>query len=188
MKVIFLDIDGVLNSTTDFMEKDYVEDHPYNHGAEVISPGKLALLEEILKQTDAKIVVSSTWRELFSIKELYDMFVERGFTFPRTVFVGRTESSGFSLSGDRELYGRTHRISEWLEKRDDIEAYVIIDDMEQHLFNEEHHEHFVQTDFHNGLNYYSMKRAIDILGRNEEYQKKQDDYDKTLNLLIGCMV
>lgn len=53
MKVIFLDVDGVLNSEKDLLEakgKSELFDRP------------LALLKELVESTKAKIVVSSTWR------------------------------------------------------------------------------------------------------------------------------
>ena len=57
-KYIFLDIDGVLNSM-DWFER--------NKGAKKhieINPDKVKLLKEIVAQTGAKIVLSSTWRDL----------------------------------------------------------------------------------------------------------------------------
>ena len=53
MKVIFLDVDGVLNSEKDLLEakgKSELFDRP------------LTLLKELVESTKAKIVVSSTWR------------------------------------------------------------------------------------------------------------------------------
>ena len=53
MKVIFLDVDGVLNSEKNLLEakgKSELFDRP------------LALLKELVESTKAKIVVSSTWR------------------------------------------------------------------------------------------------------------------------------
>jgi hypothetical protein len=189
MKFIFLDIDGVLNSTTDFLEVKYYG-HPNNSNGEVIAPGKLALLEEIIKQTDAKIVLSSTWREIFSIKEIHEMFAARGFTLPINVFAGKTDSSGFSLDGTRELYGRSTRIQEWMDYkgRNIVDAYVIIDDMEERYLEDLHKGHIVTTDFHDGLNFYAAEKAINILGRNKEYQEKQDELDKDLELLAGLMI
>lgn len=187
MKVIFLDIDGVLNSTTDFIEAQRREDC-INSGGEVISGGKLCLLEEIIEQTDAKIVLSSSWRELFSLKEIHEMFVVRGFTLPITVFAGKTECGYRSMDGTRELYGRSRLIQEWLDAKDNIESYVIIDDMSEERFIELHEGHIVTTDMDNGLNLPAMSKAIDILGRNEEYQKKYDAYRISLDTLVNTVV
>ena len=50
MKVLFLDVDGVLNSTEDLFDD------------RAISPRKLEILKTIINATGAKIVLTSTWR------------------------------------------------------------------------------------------------------------------------------
>lgn len=57
-KIIFLDIDGVLNSM------DYFDKVKDNDGYNDINTEKVKLLKEIVDQTGAKIVLSSTWRTL----------------------------------------------------------------------------------------------------------------------------
>lgn len=61
MKIIFLDIDGVLNSM------DYFEKVKDNDGYTDINLEKVKLLKEIVDRTGAEIVLSSTWRELSNI-------------------------------------------------------------------------------------------------------------------------
>lgn len=56
MKVIFLDIDGVLNSRT------YDRKRNWNEQTD-IDETRLPLIKEIVDATDAKIVLSSTWRQ-----------------------------------------------------------------------------------------------------------------------------
>jgi len=55
MKVIFLDIDGVLNSVKSMIESKYEKwsDEP--------SIENIGWLNYIIEKTDAKIVISSTW-------------------------------------------------------------------------------------------------------------------------------
>ena len=58
MKVIFLDIDGVLNSDASLMVDDRVE-------------GDLILnLKYIVDKTDAKIILSSSWRLYFKLLKI----------------------------------------------------------------------------------------------------------------------
>lgn len=57
-KIIFLDIDGVLNSM------DYFEQTKDCKGYTEINPEKVKLLKEIVDRTGAEIVLSSTWRDL----------------------------------------------------------------------------------------------------------------------------
>ena len=56
MKIIFLDIDGVLNS--EMYEWSRGEDRADNR----IDLSRVRLLKDIVSATDAKIVLSSTWR------------------------------------------------------------------------------------------------------------------------------
>ncbi len=59
MKVIFLDIDGVLNAEDDFGENKPNPHFSYHRG---ISNEKLYRLKEIVEQTSAKIVLVSSWK------------------------------------------------------------------------------------------------------------------------------
>lgn len=62
-KIIFLDIDGVLNSI------DYFEQVKDCKGYKEINPEKTKLLKEIVDRTGAEIVLSSTWRDLGKRKD-----------------------------------------------------------------------------------------------------------------------
>lgn len=57
MKIIFLDIDGVLNSTK------YDRERKQNDGN--IDITRLALLKRLVDSTNAKIVLTSTWRKFW---------------------------------------------------------------------------------------------------------------------------
>ena len=53
MKIIFLDIDGVLNCK---YTKEEIFFFPF------VSPKKIELLKQLIERTGAKVVLSSTWR------------------------------------------------------------------------------------------------------------------------------
>ena len=56
MKIIFLDIDGVLNSDMyEANRTDWLDDNS-------IDPSRVKLLADLVKASDAKIVLTSTWR------------------------------------------------------------------------------------------------------------------------------
>ena len=59
MKVIFLDVDGVLNYRDCFLERHRVNNAPLIWDKDCVNE-----LNRIIKETGAKIVVSSTWRIL----------------------------------------------------------------------------------------------------------------------------
>ena len=71
MKVIFLDIDGVLN---------------YN-GSSFLSEDKIILLRNILRRTGAKLVLSSSWRIIFYKPEIVCKEVE----LIKNLFIGDLE-------------------------------------------------------------------------------------------------
>ena len=124
LKIIFLDIDGVLN---------------YNNCKELTSTGslfvndnKIKILKEIIDKTDAKVVLSSTWRIGWRHLELGNMSSDLAIDFMEL----RDKLREFDI----ELYDKTpildkfmrrrgEEIKEWLDTHDDIEGYVIIDDM-----------------------------------------------------------
>lgn len=60
MNIVFLDIDGVLNSMPYFESIKGKRDKIYNE----IDESKLPLLKRIVEENNAHIVLSSTWRDL----------------------------------------------------------------------------------------------------------------------------
>ena len=114
IKVIFLDIDGVLNNLS---TKEKTPD--YHRG---ISTPLAAIFRRIIEETDAKIVLSSTWR-LFP--EMHDyMWKSIGLDIKERC-IGETPSV---WSGDRG-----EEIERWLQsnKNLEIDRFVIIDDTDE---------------------------------------------------------
>ena len=138
MKVLFLDIDGVLNSDIDFFELRKFG-HPINQikGSQVINRGHLALLQQIIEDTDAKIVLSSTWRLHYTLDDMHEMFVARDFGLGREVFHDITPSLSRGFS-DHHYRHRGGEIREYLKVHgDDIEKFVVLDDVEKHIVHPE---------------------------------------------------
>jgi len=118
MKVIFLDVDGVLN-TPKLIKK---------FGFDFIDHILVALVARIVRETDAKIVLSSTWRVQEKDKsvaiqslaqhnlELHDCtpIIERG--------VGAWEEGGWVR--------RHEEIQEWLKQNPNVQKFAIIDDLD----------------------------------------------------------
>ena len=101
-KIIFLDIDGVLNTDQDF-EFYYV------------NPKNLEVLVQIVKETSAEIVLISTWKFIpEAMVHLTSTFDKAGLSIVDVTF-------------DR-YDDRAEGIKKWLSERKDIENYVILDD------------------------------------------------------------
>lgn len=107
---IFLDVDGVLNS----------RDSKWYEGIDLCEE-KIKILKRIVDKTNAKIVVSSTWRlhhptyvALRRILRRFDLFA-----YSKTPQVFKTNGSEAD---------RCKEIEKWLEENPGVSDYVIIDD------------------------------------------------------------
>lgn len=155
MKVIFLDFDGVITTLKSKYKLDLKA---------------LSLLKEIINATDAKIVISSSWRRHTledTIKELQDTSDVRmnGIEFPFIDrIIGITDRIfGFALT-DKEKHISLLRgveIREWLKEHPEVTNYVILDDDSDMLL--EQANHFVKTDTYEGLTNENVEQAINIL-------------------------
>lgn len=113
MKVIFLDIDGVLN----IIPEEWDE-----YGA-IFHKHFESNLRKIIDNTNAKIVISSTWR-FSGIKVMKEMWKARKLSGD---IIGVTP---YLLNKDDKLTSikRGYEIQDYLDNNPDIENYVIIDD------------------------------------------------------------
>lgn len=86
MRIIFLDIDGVINNT-DWMEDLYKMGKKLTGGngskksfyGEMLNPEMIENLNYLVRTTEAKVVISSTWRHGMEVKDIQEMFAEKGF-------------------------------------------------------------------------------------------------------------
>lgn len=154
MKVIFLDIDGVLNS------RAYDRVRNWNEQTD-IDETRLPFIKEIVDATDAKIVLSSTWRQHWekdqSLCDGDGRYINETFAkFGLSVY-DKTPDLGIHAS-------RREEINTWLtDTAERIEAFVIIDDYRYGWGNLS--EHFVKTDpnFRLGIEKEQVSQAIEIL-------------------------
>ena len=192
MKVIFLDIDGVLNSETHAKEisklrkagkatdKDLDRwDYPYE--------GTMLPLQKIVKETGAKIVLSSSWRTIDErVKVLENIFKDYDLAImDKTcymVLLDDLKKTGFNINktwdakyrkrdewiNDFYKYHTSDRgaeITMWLVDHPDVESFVILDDDYvdiQPYFKEQQ----VRTDFYgDALTMELANKAIEILNK-----------------------
>ena len=151
MNIIFLDIDGVLNS-----EKFYVArqdqiiagtwdvEYPLSE----FDPGSISILNSITDDNYAKLVLSSCWRIGKDIKAIKELFVQVGITGE---CIGKTMTI-------KEGYGfRGNEIHQWMQDNKDLlgesiakyRRYVILDDDTDMLYW--HRNNIVHVDRFVGL-------------------------------------
>ena len=162
MKVIFLDIDGVLNSSI----------WNNNHESEIsdgtfIDKEKIKLLAVLVKETHAKIILHSGWRFWFDdelkplrteARRLVKFLNDEGLSIDGLTPDMTTEeirmNKKFSLV-------KADEILMWLENHDNITNWVVIDDLDLH--NLQVNQHQVKPNQKIGLTYEDIKKAEKIL-------------------------
>ena len=95
MKILFLDIDGVLNNEV------ILKNAPH---CEVLDATNVQQLNHIIAQTGAKVVVSSAWRQGRTIKQLQEVLEHDGFVGE---VIGKTPRLLAGVRGDE--------IMSWIE-------------------------------------------------------------------------
>lgn len=111
MKLIFLDVDGVLNSIESMIV--------FADSGRELCPIRCGLVGRLIRETGAKVVVSSAWRtgKVEKTKEVLEK-AGAGCIVPH--IIGET---GQGYDGHRGT-----QISEWIKANGEPEAWVILDD------------------------------------------------------------
>jgi len=145
-KFIFLDVDGVLNTLFGKFER-------FN-GIGLIEE-KLLLLKRLVNETNAEIVLTSSWRNSYKSRE------NLGEAFRLLNLSYRNCTPNY-----RGSKTRGEEISAWLSVQDqtyDI-RYVILDDSPATEFAG-HEDYFINIDFMTGLTEKDIEKAVGILNR-----------------------
>jgi 16S rRNA C1402 (ribose-2'-O) methylase RsmI len=161
MKVLFLDIDGVLNSHQSIRMFFRQAGMPSSGAAIHFCPISSSNLQEIMARIpDLKIVVSSTWRIGNTLETMREELRSSGIDLNRVI--GMTPVFR-NLSRERGL-----EIQKWLDDHPEVSEFVIVDDDSDmlHLMPK-----LVQTDTRLGL---MWDKAADILTRFGV--KEEDQY------------
>ena len=161
-KIVFLDIDGVLNSY--FWNE--------NHQREIsdgtlIDESKIILLCKLIADTNAEIILHSGWKYWFDsdlkplrkeAENLRTLLEKEGLTIAGVTPDHATdeirESKKFSLVKAGEILA-------WLGQHNDVDNWVVLDDLDLH--NEKIGMHQVKTDQRVGLTIEDVEKAKSIL-------------------------
>jgi hypothetical protein len=157
MNIIFLDIDGVLNNEIGMLNKTpeqyHKEQDEIGYPLCMVDPRCISLLNDLIEETESKIVMSSTWRKGKSIKEIQELCDLWGI---KGEVVGKTPSL--------LKYGtvRGNEINSWIEDNEKrVTNYIILDDDSDMLLCQRNH--FFHCDGFSGLTpniIYKAKRFL----------------------------
>ncbi|MCI5597383.1 MAG: HAD domain-containing protein [Lachnospiraceae bacterium] len=141
-KVIFLDIDGVLN---------------HDNAKEDMDSPCLLELQKIVEATGAKLVLTSSWKYYFFQEE----------NNPSKVYIEKRLSDFhmelYDIAPDLGNGKRAEEIALWLDQHKDFTSYVILDDCFFPGFKKMKH-HLCMTDWNQGgLTKKHSEKAIQIL-------------------------
>lgn len=161
-RVLFLDIDGVLNS-------NFWND---NHQREIsdgtlIDEEKVNILAVLVKRTGAKIILHSGWRFWFDSElkplrteseRLVEIFAQEGMSIDGVTPDLTTEeirkTKKFSLV-------KADEILMWLNAHEGVAEWVVLDDLDLHNYEVERHQ--VKTNPEIGLTVEDIEKALTLL-------------------------
>lgn len=115
MRVLFLDIDGVCNSRL-FAERVY-----RRTGKRMwldVDPELVQHVRRIIKETDCKVVLSSTWRLYPEAVAVVERDVCRILDCTKDMQAGKK----------RGVVDRGYEVQEWLNRHPEVKHYAIVDD------------------------------------------------------------
>jgi len=159
VKILFLDVDGVLNG-----------EH-YGYGG--VDDSLLFLLKTIIDETGCKIVLSTTWRLNQSARATLLHFMKsRADINVEDIIIGDTPS----IKGKK----RAFEIESFLESDEFQRHYVAtkwcaVDDLP--LFRQHPEfmkDHFIRTNYRTGITAKDALRAVAILNEEDEYSNSYD--------------
>ena len=177
MKVLFLDIDGVLNSENWFGYRLYciknnmfnevinfvnTNDERIKYKLSMIDDRAIANLNRIIEETDCKVLLSSSWRSCVEVENALTKYLLKlkGFKYELYDVTPRLWFNDFSIR-------RGEEIQLWMDKeseKNEIESFVILDDNDSDMLPEQMNN-FIHVDGQVGLTDRDVFAAIEILNK-----------------------
>jgi len=171
MKVVFLDIDGVLN----IMSASYYS-HRREYDGHKIEFHLLKRLEFLIERTGAMIVISSSWRNEDFVDYINN---HHNFRYLDNI-IGRTP---------RDKHARGDQIADWLVTHPEVKDYIILEDeISDVVINDElESARIVEVDMNEGLSHENVMYAVKKLNGITNTGKSDTYYSAYLvDKLIKC--
>lgn len=161
MRVIFLDIDGVLNS------KEFFQNRQPTQVLNEIDEEKVKLLQQIVQATNAKIVLTSTWRIYDKADKVYQHLVDVLAKYDLSIF---DCTPWINENRPKEIAVWLSMWNSFKDVNKHVFGFVSLDDdftVKQYAKYGMQHQ-LIKTTFYGkygGLQPEHVQRAIDILNR-----------------------
>lgn len=158
VKVIFLDIDGVLNNN----QSDRVIIKAES-GRHVVSPTRVKILNCLIRESGAKLVVTSTWRLGETIESMTQILHDIGVVDFKIIGITPNLPETYTLRGNEILAWVKENVSLLGVKHYyEFKSYVILDDDSDMLYWQKNN--FIHVDPEIGLSVRDICRACNIFG------------------------
>jgi len=186
MKIIFLDIDGVMNDELAFRAWQENPDKDTFEDSDVPTDQHMAQLKRLVEATGAEVVLSSAWRcSIWGMRTVLERFNDYGLKLLSVTDEGVSESvleaSGFGNINPRNtskrmwdgsnamiVHDRGAEIAGWMlrqkNKGINIESFVILDDEDVDII-QYYPENLIMTSYMTGLTDEDVEKSIKILNK-----------------------
>lgn len=169
IKVLFLDIDEVLNSIE---YKRTLRDGQWNSLQRYtqLDPAACDRLNTVLTATGAKVVLSSTWRKFIDLEHMQLLLSQRGC---RAQFFGATEAEAIRSYEDFphkasyeermnwcRRFQRGREVKRWVQEYKNVVSFAVVDDGNDF---EEVKDRLVRPSVEKGLEEHHVKNLIALL-------------------------
>lgn len=147
--VLFLDIDGVICTDRAYLASGADK---YKNIMRAWDPISIKLVDRLCIDYNLKVVVSSTWRQRYDVPLI---LLTHGFNGE----FHKDDKTPVTFNRSRG-----QEIREWLEEHPEIIRYIIIDDTDDGLLNNELTPHHCKTDIQDGFltdHYHRAKKILD---------------------------
>jgi hypothetical protein len=154
-KILFLDIDGVLNSEVYYKTTSHLENNSSR-----FDPLSVEFIKKLVEEFSLRIVISSTWRYGAADRLMHEL--------KNSKLIKYLYHEWFT-----PVIHPAHRGTEiklWIDLHPEVTDYIIIDDDENML--EEQMTRFVRTGLHEGMTEEHFNRVRAILSAEEPIEKQ----------------
>lgn len=177
-RVLFLDIDGVLNNLQGALLRGAsIKVDGFTFG-DVLNRDAIRRFNYLVREGDFDVVLSSVWR-YFPWEPTLTFFAMKGIDTSR--FVGRTDRSFRKPDGTDSKRG--DEIQKWLDENAPNAQVVILDDDSDmgHLL-----DRWVGTFTHSGLQHEHVARALELVGDKKQRRRRPRRYFRAVRFADGA--